>query len=214
MDLIQFIGFVISMLALIFLTIKRSREEKRRKTHPEEFKGEREREEQAYRDLLRSLELPIPPELDHEIKHPQAKSSPRPPPAPSSAGWKAPEPKRMVQPSFQYQATLDARHQKTRIEQRSFQSPITGRQGFKQTVVSKALQPEAATSAYNVATKGAYNVSTDAYAFHEEVTIPRARTMVEGLSRPLEMILFYEMIKKPKGLQPIGRLEGLPWEGI
>ncbi len=214
MDVIQFIGFVITMLALIFLTIKRTREERRRKTHPEEFKGEKEKEEQEYRDLLRSLDLPIPPELDIETKKSPPNSLPRPPPASSSAGWRAPEPKRMVQPSFKYQANLDARHQKTRIEQRNYQSRIDTRHSFKQTVVSKALQPEAATTAYNVATKNVYNVETDAYAFHEDHTVPRAQAMVAGLNRPLEMILFYEMIKKPKAFQPMGRLEGLPWEGM
>ncbi len=197
MDIVQLIGFFISFAALMYMSIKRSREQKRRAEHPEEFEDEQREEEQAYKDLLAKLELPIPKEL----QHPSYKE--HPPAVPKKArqaskGWKAPEVKRQVSPTFQFQAKLDARHQKNQIEQRNYQNRIDQRRDqFRKTVVSESMQ---------------WEVETDAYVISDKQTIPYSREILSQLKSPIQMVLFHEILSKPKGSGLPGPLQGLPWE--
>ena len=91
MNLIEFIGFIISMVALFVLMHKQSKEAKRRKEHPEEFAEEQVEEEAALQELLHTLNIqqqPTPPVINskkvtrarpREVQVPRVKEEELPP---------------------------------------------------------------------------------------------------------------------------------------
>ena len=73
MTFIEFIGFIIVMLALFFLMLRRARDEKYRRDHPEEFEQELKGQQLAMREFLESLNIeveeekpPPPPPVEEE----------------------------------------------------------------------------------------------------------------------------------------------------
>lgn len=56
MSLIEFIGFVISMGAMIFLVVKRWRDQWQRSKNPQEYAARERQEEEALKKLYRTLE--------------------------------------------------------------------------------------------------------------------------------------------------------------
>lgn len=69
MNLTEFIGFLFSFGLFIFLMIKRALSDRYRRQHPEIALEEEKREEQAYRNVLRDLDLDEE-DLPEEIKPP------------------------------------------------------------------------------------------------------------------------------------------------
>lgn len=59
MTLIEFIGFVISLAALIFLSVKRAKEEHYRKKHPERFRKDENTDEANLKQLLKSMNIDL-----------------------------------------------------------------------------------------------------------------------------------------------------------
>lgn len=57
MSLIEFIGFVISMAALIFLFFKRVSEDRYRRKNPEKFAEEKLEQEKALKELMKSMHI-------------------------------------------------------------------------------------------------------------------------------------------------------------
>ncbi|MDP1836335.1 MAG: hypothetical protein Q8K75_10480 [Chlamydiales bacterium] len=212
MSFIEFIGFVISMAALIWLSVKRGIEERRRQSNPEAYASEREQEQQRYHELLKSLDLPIPEELleaEHKTgqsSHRQKKQQQQIKQQPKAQGqqsaakaWKAPETKRTVR-DYKFRAPLDTRRQASRIENRRLNNAIEARQNrFRTTVVSKSLQPEEGV--------------VDPYSLEEASQATRSQDIFAQLKDPIQMVVFHELMSKPKALQKVGRLQGLPWEG-
>lgn len=78
MTFIEFIGFIIAMLAFFVIITKQAREERRRRQQAEEYEGESERQDEDLRELLESLDI-------HPGKEPP-KQVPPPPPLPERAG--------------------------------------------------------------------------------------------------------------------------------
>lgn len=183
MSLVELIGFVISMAALIFLSIRRKMDERRREEHPEEYEKEREREQQEYRELLQRLDLPIPEELlDSQPSAPPRKIAKEQAPKPSKA---LSAPKRTVR-NFKFQASLDSRKHSSRIDDRRLKSAIEARQQqFKQTVVSEALQPEATVDPY----------------VEQKIAASSTKKLLSGLKKPIHMVIYHEILSKPKALQ-------------
>lgn len=56
MDIIQFIGFLVSLVAIIVLTGKHLHDERRRKQNPEEYAKEQTAKEERLHSFLKSLE--------------------------------------------------------------------------------------------------------------------------------------------------------------
>ena len=68
MTFIEFIGFIITMVAFFLLVVKQARDEKKRRQNPEAYEEEMEYQQEAVKDLLRSLNIevqedkpPVPP---------------------------------------------------------------------------------------------------------------------------------------------------------
>ncbi|HEY4832935.1 MAG TPA: hypothetical protein VIH61_10295 [Waddliaceae bacterium] len=88
MNLIELIGFIISMVALFLLMFKQAKEAKRRKEHPEEDTEELQEEEAVLQELLHSLNIQNPngrsPAMNPRIKMslPQKSDLPKEPEGP------------------------------------------------------------------------------------------------------------------------------------
>lgn len=90
MNLIEFIGFLISLLAVIVLMTKRRQIERYKKEHPEEFEKEELQKEEALKAFLKTLNIemeeekkatPAPPAVNHPKrteKPKKTKSQPTP----------------------------------------------------------------------------------------------------------------------------------------
>lgn len=57
MNLSEFIGFIITMIAFFLLIVKQGRDAKRKREHPEEYEREIAEEEKRLHGLLKSLDL-------------------------------------------------------------------------------------------------------------------------------------------------------------
>lgn len=78
--MIEFITFTVTMLLLFFLFMRKAREERYRKEHPEEFAEEQTEQKEVLRELLESLEIGLEGE------------KPPPPPPPEEAEKPMPSP--------------------------------------------------------------------------------------------------------------------------
>ena len=78
MNLIEFIGFIVSIVALIIIAVRRSMEERRRRRDPVAYEKEQERKRQALRQTLR--EMQIRTERMRGAAHAKMHSAPKPSP--------------------------------------------------------------------------------------------------------------------------------------
>lgn len=109
MDLSQFIGFLISTGALIFIFLQRILESKNREKHPEKYIAKEKKRQDAMRELLKELNIEItdededeeevqaspPPPFHHKTslqrdEIPRWKTKPSKPLSPSSSGYAQP----------------------------------------------------------------------------------------------------------------------------
>lgn len=192
----EFIGFVVSMIALALLSYRRSREERRRREHPELYEHEERENEDALKKLLESLDVPeeeIPPELTHD--KPLARpSTPAPRPIPvqrpvEHSMYQTPKPIRTVKSDFRFQSTLDKKRQANPVEERRFASRIEGREKvrFGKAVVSTDM--------------GTPLAAVDSYKIIRREKRSRLEMMLQRLSSPRDMIVFHEVLMPPKALR-------------
>ncbi len=84
MNFVEFIGFVIVILAMFFILIRRAMEERRRRKYPELFEKEEQEREKALKEFLRGLNVDV--EEVEELK-------PEPPPLPKAVKLEELKPK-------------------------------------------------------------------------------------------------------------------------
>lgn len=72
MTFIEFIGFIITLIAFFLLVMKQARDERKRRQNPEAYEYEEQQQQEAIKDLLRSLNIEVPEE----------RPAPKPPPPP------------------------------------------------------------------------------------------------------------------------------------
>ncbi|MFQ5728901.1 MAG: hypothetical protein ACE5GN_00885 [Waddliaceae bacterium] len=77
MTFVEFIGFIIAIVAFFFLMAKQAREQRRRRENPEQYEEELEEQEVAIKKLLQSFNI--------EVEEEPA-TKPPPPPAPEGVG--------------------------------------------------------------------------------------------------------------------------------
>lgn len=68
MNFIEFLGFIISLAAMIFLTSKRFIEDRKRRLNPEEYARREEEQEENLRKFLKSMQMN--PDDDEGVVHP------------------------------------------------------------------------------------------------------------------------------------------------
>lgn len=83
MSFVEFIGFIISLVAMIFLVTKRFMEERKRRLNPEEYARKEEEQEANLRRFLKSINVDSEDEEEFSPPpHPKNRYSQVPPPAP------------------------------------------------------------------------------------------------------------------------------------
>lgn len=199
MSLVEFIGFLISFLALIFLFLKKKWEERKRDQNPEAYQKERGEREEALKKFLKSMgrdmeEMEAKEELVEEVEEETL------PPLPvvkkeiaQVITQKAPSSYRSVQDDYKFQAKMDSFKQRSAVEERNFRPSIeNGRfQEFGSEVVSAELSSKS---------------MQDAYKISDEKKISRIFSSASHLAHQRDLMIYYEILAKPKGL----RL-GPPW---
>lgn len=90
MSLIEFIGFVISLAALIFLFFRKVSEERYRREHPKEFEEQEKQKEQAMKEWLKKMNIEV--DEDEEEEEEEEEEIPIPKPQPKKMINKQPPP--------------------------------------------------------------------------------------------------------------------------
>ncbi len=115
MNIGDFIGFFIVLIAFFLSSVLQRRDKKRRKEHPEEYEGEEGEQAEVLKELLRSLDIgveeqtpPSPPK--------KPKTKPKPPPRPTVV--KAAKTKRRVGDQFAFETNIENRYQESSIKER------------------------------------------------------------------------------------------------
>lgn len=84
MNLIEFIGFIITMVAMTFLILRRVWEDRRRRAHPEEYSNKKEQQEATLKQFLKSLDIDMDEEDEEgEIERHIPPKPPQPIPKPA-----------------------------------------------------------------------------------------------------------------------------------
>jgi hypothetical protein len=166
---VEFIGFLISILALVYLFLKQRSLSRYRREHPEVFKHEElakeEEEGDSFKEIIQSMKN-------------ETVTKPRPPPHPKVV----PQPKKEALAStlkdYQLASQIEKRELKSSLENRYLKTKLVQR--FDETP------------------------SEIAHPSHlEEGTKPRVEVALARLSRRRDLIIYQEIIDKPKSMRPL-----------
>jgi hypothetical protein len=181
MDLLQFIGFVVSMIVLTILSARRSHERRQSTYDEDELEVPVDDREARLKKFLRSLDEEM--EEDQKLPPPPPVQKPR-----KIAAKAAPLQKKKFQPSLEdYHTTsvIESRKLQTRVEERTFQSSIEDHQ-FKTTIDDR----------YDL--KG----GDSPYELKIRERKSSGRDLINRLESPQEMIILQTIIGPPKCLDP------------
>lgn len=106
MNFIEFIGFIITLVAMVAIVFKKTMEERARKNNPEIYQEEEDQRRQNLKQMLKSLNLDLEEEEDEEEE--VERGLPPPPPMAKMA----------PPPVLQRAASLEQRKLRTAIEER------------------------------------------------------------------------------------------------
>lgn len=175
MDISDWIGFLVAMVFVVFSMWRRGKGQKKPEAatppSPESEDVIPQSREEQYKELMETLGVPM-------------EEAPEPPP-PSVQVPSMPErrqqakPQRKVSDDFQFQATLDARHQKSDINERLYDTRVQPkiRGDYEDRLVSKDLRLEAAKRQGKVPVKlekGGKSALRQYVIGHEVLSPPRA----------------------------------------
>jgi hypothetical protein len=94
MTFIEFIGFIITISAMVFLFARQTWENYRRRKYPEAYAEEVRKKDDALKELLKSMNIEVEEEeeIEDDYEEPVRRPLPTPPPPPKPLQKKAPEP--------------------------------------------------------------------------------------------------------------------------
>lgn len=87
MTLIEFIGFLITLTAMTFLVFRNAWEQRRKRSHPEEYRSEKDKQEQTLKEFLKSLDVDMKETDEEEPEEEEIEEieyRPMPPPKPKA----------------------------------------------------------------------------------------------------------------------------------
>ena len=192
MNFVEFIGFIVSLLAMFFLFGKKVRDERLRKQNPEKYAAEEKRKEMALKKMMHSLQLSQEEEVDEEpdeeeleeesrapIRRPQSFQRPvAAPPAPVVA--------RQERPRFQ-----------SALEQDRYQSSIAKRAPL--TSISREDQRfEKSLSKYSFS--GGMD-SAPAYEVKRFSSESRGEKLIKQLPSRRDMLVYKEIFGPPMAMR-------------
>lgn len=185
MSFVEIIGFIISFLALIYLFFKQQSIARYRQEHPEAFKEEEIAEEDPLTELMKAIE-----------KETKAREAARhlPPPPPKVIQ----KPKPLKPPPLA--ASLNDYHLESQIERRRVESQVEKRK-LKSSLENRTLK---STLSQKLEEKGVHTIpSSHHYGIEEGFTEPsRAEIALRRLTHRRDLIIYQEIIDKPKSLRP------------
>jgi hypothetical protein len=186
MDIFQFVGFLVSVAAIIFIFIRRALENWQRKHHPEEYTAEARKKHEALKQLMR--DLGVEEQEEEEIEEEEILIKPNPPPLRPENIRSIPQhtPGRTVQDEFRFEDRIRQRKLDTLVDKRHMQTEIEKRKPLfsEDRLVSPDLK-----------------YHKDAYAFTQRVTLSRGRKLISSLRSKKDMIVLQEILDKPKSLR-------------
>ncbi len=183
MNLIEFIGFIITMIAMFAILVRRSMEERKRRKDPEAYEREEEEREKALREFLRNLDV--------DVEEPKKKPA-SPPPAPAVTE-ESPKPKarpsRTVRDNYEFASRIKQYEETKGVQSRVFETEI-GQKEFDeigQEIVTGDLFMQPGLGAYEI---GQPSSGTS-----------RGAKILKRLERPSDIVIYHEILAKPRGHQ-------------
>lgn len=193
MSLIEFIGFIISLVALIVLYVKRVREDRYRRAHPEEFEGEDKEQGDQLRDFLRSIDM----DMEDDKRRPVP-----PPPKPQQASKQKAVPKKKKEPvqsytpartqkssseNYQHNTSVEDKKRDSIRDQRRLQMDINERHddpfGKRQGLVDLSKPQSSSYEVIKISTRN------------------RALESMKQLKSKKDLVILSEIINPPKALR-------------
>lgn len=194
MNFIEFIGFVVALIALTYLNIRKKREEYRRKGASEAEEDEYDDDEELgerSRELMRQLDLTR--QEVHQYRKSvekrggvKSKRPPPPPQPPQHLEQRQSPSKSLLSPDYQFKSKLDAYQHKTAIEQRKFE-----------TQIEKTVDHEYAWSDEHTEAKA----SDHAYAIQKPQRKLEALRLLQGTRAKRNAILLHVIMGEPRAMQ-------------
>jgi hypothetical protein len=185
-DLISFI-FTVIILSLIYL---KKRWEKKRTQHPEDLNEQ----EKALNDFLKSLEGDMEEMKTHQGEEALAireaeKKMPPPPPPPSIEREvpKVQKAKRSVSDNFTFKTNLESFKQRSAVEERQLKPKITEE-------LFEPLGEDVVSDSFSINEEDAYKIT-------KKDDESRLRKKLQHLPSFRDLIIFQEVIGKPKALR-------------
>jgi hypothetical protein len=193
MTFIEFLGFVISLFAMLFLFARQIFENRRRRNLPEEEEREQYEEKENLKDFLKALNIDIPDEEKIPPFHPREENPIRQQKSAEFSNKSQPKlhgvpTQRIVKDEFGFESTLDAYRPKTAIESRNLKTNIEQRYA-KPFLGTKVVSPDLLKLSNH-----------DPYAIAKERN-PRVLYLFKNLKSRKDMIIYQEVMNPPKSLR-------------
>lgn len=197
MTLIEFIGFVISFIAMIVLFFRQAIEKRRRQQDPEKYDAIENRREQRLREFYKALDVPrdddeedeedFDDDEDEYIAPPPVHVVPKPKDAYAPAAFARPQ--RSVKDGYQFRTKIEQLKGQSDIEKRRLATSIGDSYNNRfdtDNIVSPDLQKD---------------LHHDAYALKVGGEGSRVNDIVGRLNSPADMVILHEIIGPPKAMR-------------
>lgn len=185
MSLVEFIGFIVSLAAMIFLIVKRVWDETQRRRNPEKYAHETEEQEQTLKEFLKSLDMDLNSEKGVPPQHPSVAKPKKAVKTPYIASSSAPHKQKVDK--FQFKSSLDDHHQETSIEKRTLKTSI--RDPYRDHIEEEILSSE-----FRKGEKSAYEIINVRKK-------SRASKIIHGLPSAKDMLVIKEIFGPPKSMR-------------
>lgn len=189
MEASDVIGFIVSVLAMLFVFARHIFSRRYRQQHPQEAELEDRKQKETLKNFLKSLDVEMD-ELDEEEEMearrplPLLKKEPPPPPRLEEK----PKSQRNVQDDFRFQTKVEQRRFETSVEQRRLETAVEKRKrDFGANIISPDLLH-----------------SFDAYAHAKAQKPSKAANLVSRLGSKKDMVILQEILNPPKAFGPSG----------
>lgn len=185
MDISEWLGFIISMLALLILFLRRGREGLQRKANPEEYE-EKKKQHETLKGFLKSLDMDIDEDEEESASALNASSSTSKQKSETLEQPKKKYPQeRIVKDEFSFKSSLEQYKPKTKIEERQFKTDIDDRYKniYGERIVSVDLRRDQSQAYEVIRTESSSSISR----------------LLKKLPSKKEMVLLHEIMSRPKG---------------
>lgn len=189
MTLLEFIGFIVSMLALVVLMIKKVLNERNRRANPELY----EREEQEQAERLRAFLNAVHDDMQSDTPSPQpgerVRATPSYSPPREQPNQQKPS-KRTVRDEFTFTSSIADRKLSSTVEKRKLKSSLDEKyHGLgSDRIVNTDITSSPVRDAYQL--KPARSFASN-----------RALKTISHLKSRRDLIVIHEILDKPKGLK-------------